>query len=92
MRRIVAGLFVSLDGVVEMDEESIGSYFNDEVVEQIQSDQDEADTILLGRRTYVEFANYWREVSPADDPFADYIHRSPKPGIQQRCPLPDLRG
>jgi dihydrofolate reductase len=78
MRKIVAGLFVSLDGVVEMPEQSILPYFDGELVEVIQSDQDEADTILLGRRTYQEFAAYWPGKSAADDPFADYINRTPK--------------
>jgi dihydrofolate reductase len=40
--------------------------------------QDEADTILLGRRTYQEFAAYWPHKTAADDPFADYINRTPK--------------
>ena len=78
MRKLVAGLFVSLDGVVEIAEQAILPYFNDEVVELIQSDQDAADTILLGRRTYQEFAAYWPEKSGADDPFANYINRTPK--------------
>jgi hypothetical protein len=51
MRRLVAELFVSLDGAVELPEQSILPYFNHEVVQVIQSDQGEADTILLGRRT-----------------------------------------
>jgi dihydrofolate reductase len=40
--------------------------------------QDEADTILLGRRTYQEFAAYWPNKTAADDPFADYVNRTPK--------------
>jgi dihydrofolate reductase len=78
MRKIVAGLFVSLDGVVEMPEQSIHPYFNDEVVELLRADQDEADAILLGRRTYEEFAAYWPDKTAADDPCADYINRTPK--------------
>jgi dihydrofolate reductase len=38
--------------------------------------QDEADTILLGRRTYQEFAAYWPNKTAADDPFADYVNRT----------------
>jgi dihydrofolate reductase len=77
MRKIVAGLFVSLDGVVEMPEQSILPYFNDELVEMLRADQDEADAVLLGRRTYEEFAAYWPDKTAADDPFADYINRTP---------------
>jgi dihydrofolate reductase len=78
MRKLVAGLFVTLDGVVEMPEESILPFFDDEVVETLRADQDEADTILLGRRTYEEFAAYWPGKTAADDPFAGYINRTPK--------------
>ena len=78
MRKIVAGLFMSLDGVVEMPEQSILPYFSDELVEMLRADQDEADAILLGRRTYEEFAAYWPDKTAADDPFADYINRTPK--------------
>jgi dihydrofolate reductase len=78
MRKIVAGLFVSLDGVVDMPQDTILPYFDDEVVGIIRADQDEADTILLGRRTYEEFAAYWPEKSAEDDPFADYINRTAK--------------
>jgi dihydrofolate reductase len=38
----------------------------------------ESDTILLGRRTYQEFAGYWPDKTAADDPFADYINNTPK--------------
>ncbi|HZA78425.1 MAG TPA: dihydrofolate reductase family protein [Acidimicrobiales bacterium] len=67
MRKIVAELFVSLDGVVDMDEQSIEPYFNDEVIAVLQSSQAAADTILLGRRTYEEFAAYWADKTGADD-------------------------
>jgi hypothetical protein len=49
-RKIIAGLFASLDGVVEMAERSVLPYFDDELEDHIRSDQDQADTILLGRR------------------------------------------
>ena len=44
MRRIVAGLFVSLDGVVDMQDRSIAPYFSDELIAHIQADQEKADT------------------------------------------------
>ena len=48
MRKIVAGLFISLDGVVEAPETWHFPYFNDEMG-QIVADQIAAsDTMLLG--------------------------------------------
>jgi dihydrofolate reductase len=37
-----------------------------------------SDTLLLGRRTYQEFAAYWPDKTVEDDPFADYINNTPK--------------
>ena len=73
MRRIVAGLFMSLDGVVEAPETWHFPYFNDEMG-QIVSDQMEAsDTMLLGRRTYEEFAAFWPNQGD-DVPLANEIN------------------
>ena len=37
MRKIVAGLFVSVDGVIEMPPESIDPFFDDEVVRLVEA-------------------------------------------------------
>ncbi len=37
-----------------------------------------ADTVLLGRKTYEEWATYWPGKTAADDPFAEYINNTPK--------------
>ena len=73
MRKIVAGLFISLDGVVEAPETWHFPYFNDEMG-QIVADQIAAsDTMLLGRRTYEEFAAFWPKQAD-DDPLAPEIN------------------
>jgi len=59
MRKIVTGLFMSLDGVVESPASWAGPYFNDELFEWIGAGLPQADAILLGRRTYLEFAEIW---------------------------------
>lgn len=78
MRRIISGLFMSLDGVTESPDKFTFPYFSDEVGQVIQSNMDKADTMLLGRRTYEEFAAYWPDKTAEDDPFADYINNVPK--------------
>jgi dihydrofolate reductase len=78
MRKIVAGLWVSLDGVTESPEKWSFPYFNPEVGQAIQAQLDSSDTLLLGRRTYEEFAAYWPDKSSEDDPFADFINNTPK--------------
>ena len=77
MRKIVAGLFMSLDGVVESPEQWQLPYFNDEMGQAIGAQMAESDTLLLGRRTYQEFASFWPN-QPSDTPFADYMNTTPK--------------
>jgi len=77
VRKIVAGLFISLDGVVESPDKWHFPYFNDEMGDAVGSQMAESDTILLGRVTYQEFASYWPHQT-SDVPFADYINNSPK--------------
>jgi len=56
MRNIVAGLFVSVDGVVEAPDTWTGPYFTPEIGQLIESMMDDGDTLLLGRVTYQGFA------------------------------------
>ena len=70
MRKIVAGTFVSLDGVMEAPDQWHFPYFNDEMGEAVGSGMAAADAMLLGRVTYQEFASYWphqsNDVEPAE--------------------------
>lgn len=78
MRKIVAGLHVSLDGVTESPEKWTFQFFNDEVGQVVGSQMAQSDAILLGRRTYEEFAAYWPDKSAADDPIAAFLNNTPK--------------
>jgi dihydrofolate reductase len=78
MRKIVAGLLMSLDGVVESPNEwGWGRYFNDEMKEAIAAGIAQADAVLLGRRTYLEFASLWPQQG-SDVLMADFLNNSPK--------------
>ncbi len=78
MRKIVAGLLMSLDGVVESPNEwGWSQYMNDEMSEGIVAGLAQADAVLLGRRTYVEFAKLWPNQS-SEVPMADFLNNSPK--------------
>ena len=78
MRKVTAGLFISLDGVVESPEQWHFPYVNDGMMEVIGSAMAAADAILLGRVTYQEFAAYWPGVSAEDEPMAAYMNATPK--------------
>ena len=78
MRKVTAGLFVSLDGVVESPEKWHFPYFNDEMGEAVGAAISSSDAMLLGRVTYQEFAAYWPGVSSEDEPFATHMNNTPK--------------
>ncbi len=78
MRKIVAGLLMSLDGVVESPNEwGFSQYMNDEMTRGIVAGIAQADAVLLGRRTYLGFAEMWPQQS-SDVPMADFLNKSPK--------------
>ena len=77
MRKIVAALFMSLDGVVEAPDKWTFPYFNDEVGQAIGSSMAASDTVLLGRRTYQEFAGVWPGRG-TDDPVGAWMNNTPK--------------
>jgi dihydrofolate reductase len=59
MRKIVAGLFTSLDGVFELTNETMAPWFTPEVGQTIGSLMGAQDALLLGRITYQDFAAHW---------------------------------
>ena len=75
MRKVSAGLFVSLDGVAESPSQWGQRFFDDEVLGAINSGLDQKDAILLGRRTYLEFAAFW---PGREGPMADFLNDTPK--------------
>jgi dihydrofolate reductase len=77
MRKIVTGLFMSLDGVVEAPSAWAGPYFNDELSEMMTAGIAKADAILLGRRTYLQFAGLWRD-QDRSIPMARFLNDTPK--------------
>ena len=78
MRKIVAGLFISLDNVYESPDQWHFPYFNDEMGEAVDKQMAASDAMLLGRVTYQEFASYWPNQSSADVDIADHMNNTPK--------------
>jgi dihydrofolate reductase len=69
MRKIVAGLFIALDGVVEEPQNWHFPYFNDEMGAAVTATLGAADIVLFGRKTYDSFAGAWpeRETAGGED-------------------------
>lgn len=76
MRKVVAGLYISLDGVTESPEKWQFDHFDAEMMSSLQSHTVTEDAVLLGRVTYQEWAAYWP--TSTDEPFASYINTLPK--------------
>lgn len=76
MRKLTSFLFMSLDGVVEAP----NTYVRPEVFEDfpalIGQTVAEQDTVLLGRKMYEEWSEFW----PTSNiqPFSDFINNVPK--------------
>ncbi|HEV2253346.1 MAG TPA: dihydrofolate reductase family protein [Streptosporangiaceae bacterium] len=76
MRKIVAGLMVSVDGVVEAPETWTGPYFSPELGQVVGSIMADGDTMLLGRVTYQTFAASF--AGNTSDPMAAQLNAVPK--------------
>jgi dihydrofolate reductase len=72
MRKIIAGLFISLDGVVEAPDQWHFPYFNDEMGAAVGASLGSADTMLFGRKTYDTFAGAWPERETAGEEDAGF--------------------
>lgn len=73
MAKIVSSLFVSADGVAEIDPAWHFPYFDENMGRAVTEDYATADVLLLGRVTFDSFAGAWpgREAAGGDDaPFA----------------------
>ncbi|MFF0561846.1 dihydrofolate reductase family protein [Streptomyces sp. NPDC004266] len=78
MRKVVSGLFVSLDGVAQSPDHWQFA-FDEEMGAALAGTLETCDTILLGRVTFTEWAGYWPTVANGEDAgFAQWINKSPK--------------
>lgn len=76
MRKVVAGLFISLDGVTESPEKWQFEHFDEDMMAAMASHIAAEDAVLLGRVTYQEWMPYWPTAT--DEPYASHINSTPK--------------
>jgi dihydrofolate reductase len=90
MGKLIVDQFMTLDGVVQapggIEEDRSGNfayggwqtpYFDEESGKLIVEEIEKNEALLLGRRTYEIFANYWPK-APAEDPIAKKLNTMPK--------------
>lgn len=75
MRKVFAGLFSSIDGVVEAPN-LWQPAFDEQMGAALGRMLDGQDAVLLGRVTFTEFAAYWP--TSTDEPFASWINSTQK--------------
>jgi dihydrofolate reductase len=75
MRKVTAGLFSSIDGVVEAPDQWQPA-FDEEMGAVLSRMLEEQDAVLLGRVTFTEWAGYWP--TSTDEPFASWINGTTK--------------
>ena len=76
MRKVIAGLFVSLDGVVESPDKWQFDHFDNDMMAGMATQTGSEDTVLLGRVTYQEWAPYWP--TSDDQMYGSHINQTPK--------------
>lgn len=74
-RKVVAGHFVSLDGVAEAPDRFLTAWDEETDASGVELIRTQ-DTVVLGRRTYDEWAPFWPDSDI--EPFASFINAVPK--------------
>ncbi|HJR91464.1 MAG TPA: dihydrofolate reductase family protein [Acidimicrobiia bacterium] len=72
MGKIVSTLFISLDGVAEIDESWHFPYFDENMARAVSHDYDVTDALLFGRVTYDSFAGAWPDREKAGEEDAGF--------------------
>jgi dihydrofolate reductase len=69
MAKVISTLFISADGVAEIDPDWHFPYFDENMGRAVGEDYETADVLLIGRTTYDSFAGAWpgREAGGGDD-------------------------
>ena len=69
MAKLISTLFISADGVAEIDLDWHFPYFDENMGRAVTEDYETSDTLLLGRETFDSFAGAWpdREAAGGDD-------------------------
>lgn len=75
MAKVVSTLFISADGVAEIDPDWHFPYFDDNMARAVGEDYEQGNVLLLGRDTYDSFAGAWPEREAAGGEDATFAAR-----------------
>ena len=77
MRKLTAGLFHSVDGVVEAPNLWQFDQFDEDLGKLLGGVLEKTDTVVMGRKGFEEWAAYWPSAEQ-DEGFAKFINAVPK--------------
>jgi dihydrofolate reductase len=78
MRKIISGMFITLDGVVEAPEKWNPPYYDDEMTQAVMGQIAAAGTHLYGRRSYEMFRSVFTGPASGSIPHAQMMTDAPK--------------
>ena len=78
MRKLTAGLFITLDGVIEAPEKWNPPYYDDEMTRAVMAQLTAADIHLYGRHSYELFRAVFTGPAAARIPHAEMMTSTPK--------------
>ena len=78
MGKILVHEFITLDGVIDAPTWMFDYSFDPKMGKTIAAVMGSSEALLLGRRTYEEFAPSWSTRTADDDPGAPFMNESPK--------------
>jgi dihydrofolate reductase len=79
MRKLVITQNITLDGAVEMLDDWFDPQLADEdLLEESHRHDSQADALLVGRRTFEDFRNYWPKQTADPTGVTDYLNRVAK--------------
>jgi dihydrofolate reductase len=78
VRKVVAAEFLSLDGVMESPDQWHFPYFDEEMGQAIGEGFAASDAMLMGRVLYEEWAAYWPNQDPEENPVAAQMNGTQK--------------
>jgi dihydrofolate reductase len=78
MRKIIAGMFITLDGVIEAPEKWNPPFYNQEMTDAVQGQMSTCGTHLYGRRSYQLFRSVFTGPAADQIPHALLMNQTPK--------------
>jgi dihydrofolate reductase len=77
MRKVIVSTMISIDAVMENPQNWTFDYMKDDLITYVSEQLFASDALIMGRETYVGFAEAWSSRAGAD-PFADRMNSLPK--------------